>query len=381
MKKNKIFNILLITTFCILLIVPVFTYPLLKKYDKLKLNENRTLANLPKLNVNFFSNFDKYFNDNLPFRNYFINMYQKIFNKIDDEYFKIMNKHNIPYYIEKNGVISGKNGWYFYSAEGSLYDYTGINLPSQQQLEECAQKVRKIDAYFKSQGKTFVIYVAPNKEEIYSEYMPDAIPVKNQIKKTDMYVDYLSKNTNVKIVYPKNELIDAKNDKYTYYQYDTHWNSYGSYIGTMKLLESLGMKNDYDITYTETGRTIGGTDLLNMLNISSVYENDYSISYREDITYKVEEIDPSKMNRRTISTNTNNKKLLLLGDSFHEFMIPFLSKEFENAYYGKIYHYFEHNDHINEFNDSDIIVFEAVGRYDSNVFNAGLNKLINQFHL
>ena len=33
MKKNKIFNILLITTFCILLIVPVFTYPLLKKYE------------------------------------------------------------------------------------------------------------------------------------------------------------------------------------------------------------------------------------------------------------------------------------------------------------------------------------------------------------
>lgn len=379
MKKKKIFNILLIVTFCLLIFVPVFTYPLLKKYDKLKLNENRTLTSFPKINSQFFSNFDKFFSDHLPFRSYFINSYTAIFNKIDEEYFKFVQKHNIPYYIEKNGVIAGKNGWYFYSAEGSLYDYTGVNLPSLKTLEACAEKVKKIDKYFKSQGKTFVIYVAPNKEEIYSENMPDAIKVKNKIKKTDMFVDYLSKNTNVKIVYPKQTLIEAKSDKFTYYQYDTHWNNYGAYVGTMELLNALNIKSDYEITITDNGRTIGGSDLLNQLNIPSVYENDYKINYRTDINFSIEDI--KHMTRRTTSTNKNGKNLLLLGDSFGEFMTQFLSKEFENAYYGKIYDYYEFGQNADEFDKADTIVFEAVGRYDGNVFDAGLNKVINQFNI
>ena len=381
MKKNKIFNIILIVTFCLLLFIPVFIYPLLKKYDKLKLNENRTFASFPKFDHNFFTNFDKYFNDHLPFRTYYINSYTKIFNKIDDAYMKFVNKHNIPYYIEKNNVIAGENGWYFYSGEGSLYDYAGLNLPSESVLKKCAEKINKIDNYFKSQGKTFVLYVAPNKEEIYSEYMPSAIKVKSEIKKTDMFVDYLSKNTNVKIVYPKNELIEAKNNYVTYYQYDSHWNNYGSYIGSMELLKTLNFKNDYEITIKENNRTIGGTDLLNLLNIDMVNENDYLISYRTDISFSIEEINPSAMNRRTISTNKNGQKLLLLGDSFHEFMVQFLSKEFEEAYYGKIYDYFEHNKHLDEFDNSDVIIFEAVGRYDENIFTYGLDKLIDQFNL
>ena len=50
-------------------------------------------------------------------------------------------------------------------------------------------------------------------------------------------------------------------------------------------------------------------------------------------------------------------------------------------FYGKIYDYFEHNKHSDEFDNSDVIIFEAVGWYDENIFTYGLDKLIDQFNL
>ena len=51
----------------------------------------------------------------------------------------------------------------------------------------------------------------------------------------DRLVDYLKENTDIRIVYPKQELLKVKEenpDILLYRKLDTHWNNVGGYIGS-----------------------------------------------------------------------------------------------------------------------------------------------------
>ena len=71
----------------------------------------------------------------------------------------------------------------------------------------------------------------------------------------------MKKNTDIKIVYPKNELMEYKDKYQLYYKYDTHWNDIGAYIGYSALMNVLSL--DYD-------------------NLDSLKVLSFPISYREE---------------------------------------------------------------------------------------------------
>ena len=53
----------------------------------------------------------------------------------------------------------------------------------------------------------------------------------------------MRENTDLRVVYPYEELIESKDklDNNIYYLTDTHWNFVGGYIGSVELLKELGI--------------------------------------------------------------------------------------------------------------------------------------------
>lgn len=374
MKKK----ISVIVLFIFILVFPMISWPIFAKIDNTKLEENREPTPFPKINNDFFLNFDDFFMDRIPIRNSVIKFTTNTDLKLDMFYEKILNLFDVEYYITKNNVIYGQKDWLFYTGDNSIGYYRGNNLLSEDELKKYVMRAEKVKNYFESKGKKFVIFIAPNKEQIYHEYMPKGIKVVNEIKRMDVVKTYFEQNSKVNLIYPKQVLLDAKtNDNRLYYKWDTHWNQLGAYYGVCELLKSIGE----EVTPTEftSQVVVGNKDLQNMLAIDFGEHLEYFCDYRKDINY---EIFGDYYYSTTKSNNPNNKKLLFICDSFKTLMLNYLPKDFTYttfAHRSIVRNSFD----LTEINNSDIIAIEAVERFDYEVFNDNgiLQFLIDYYKL
>ena len=362
--------------FIIILVIPLISWPIVSRIDQTSINENRQKAAFPQFGKNFLRQFDSFFTDNAPYRDRLIRSFHNFDQKLDSMYEKILIALNLPYYKEINNTIIGKENWLFFSGDNSVGYYQGTNLPSREDLQKYVERAEKVNDYFKSQGKEFVIFIAPNKEQIYSEYYPNAFNVINQMKCLDTIVKYFEQNSTVKIIYPKAELINAKQNSQVYYKQDTHWNQLGGYIGSMSLLDGLRVSKG-DVVVTQTTR-VGG-DLANMSLLTPIVDVDYDVIYRPEISLEID----SKVNLGYLSSNSNNKNLLLFGDSFRVAMSTVLSKEFETSIFNHFDTFTPEDIHQKEFDDANVVVFEAVERYESQIFSVFgiLQRFIDYYQL
>ncbi len=119
-------------------------------------------------------------------------------------------------YFESTQVLLGKGNWLFYKSADdgtSIADYQGTGHYSEEKLEEIADNLIKQRDVLAQQEIRFVVYIDPNKEVVYFEYMPDAIYRESTVTRTDELVNYLRVNTDLEVVYPQNELMYAKADQ------------------------------------------------------------------------------------------------------------------------------------------------------------------------
>ncbi len=371
MKKK----IAAIVIFIFVLVFPMVSWPILFPLDNTELNENRKLAEFPQFNNEFFINFDKYFTDHVPFRNDYIRFYSKFDNWFNKVYSKLLNSMGYYHFVSKWNVLFGKEDWLFYLGDDSLKYYVGSNLPTKEELDTMIEKLEKVDRYFKSLGKEFAVFIAPNKEQIFFEFMPDGIRVVNQKKRMDMILEYLQENSDVKFIYPKEEILEAKKDRQVYYKYDTHWNLAGSYAGVLPLLEALGISAGEGIL-TEVVATNG--DLTDMIGEERKKSIGYDLIYRPEYSYNIVN---NNDNFTCSSTNPNGKNLLLLGDSFRIDMIPILAKEYQTSNFYPSTYFSNKTPCEAEFAAADTIIFESVERYEKSRFLGLVDKFIEMYNL
>ena len=309
-------------------------------------------------NYGTFSNeYTAFFNDSLQFRNNLIQLNSWI------DYFLFKRSAS-------NDVIVGDNGWLFYSkvADGDpIRCYKGTNLYSEEGLEAIAQNLIKQRDFLKEQGKEFAILIVPNKERIYPEYMPEKygkVPADNY-GVLQIY-HYLSENTDLNVVYPYDELMDAK-DKVSeniWYKTDTHWNFIGGYVGASALLEKLGIDmpkiNDDEMSICEDDEFSG--DLAGLLNLSKQLKNSdleysiegYPLNNREELEWDYNGVI------RYRATNADPRKLFLIRDSFGSQMALYMGSQFSESVFRNRFSYTYED--ILEY-DPDIVIYETVERY------------------
>lgn len=348
MKKQYIWIVL----FLILIGTPYFSWGIMGKYSQNENNENRYLAEKPKFSREtwkvFSKEYEEYINDYLPYRNQIISInstinYKLFKSSMDDR------------------VILGKNGWLFYNDGNSINDYKGLNLFTEKELEWLANDLMKKKEKYAEAGCEFVIFYAPNKERMYLEYMPDYYGKPAEEFPLKQLVEYLRSNTDIRIVYPYEELKTAKETlgekRLLYYKTDTHWNDLGAYIGTMALLKELGVKgidtiiSVEDIVEKKEDIKCDLTDMLGLRNVIDVGK-----------AYTVHELNVKDINLanggKEYARELDARRVYMYRDSFGEAMVPVLEKYFDDVDIG--YKYPEIEDVIKH--DIDIFVLEFVER-------------------
>lgn len=360
MKEKNIGLKIILTAFIAFICASWLIWFFLEKYADTTNYENRQMTAQPRLTLDTFKQFPKeytsYFNDNIPFRNNLVTLNNAI------DFFVFKKSTNAS-------VAIGEDNWLFYCSTNDgdpIACYQGNNLLSREELREITVNCLKQRDYLASLGKEFVIFVAPNKERMYSEYMPRKYGIPAENYRALQIVNYLKKHTDLRIVYPYEELIYAKNNinENIYYKTDTHWSPIGAYIGSQVLLQELGIEipklDSGQITISTRGNITG--DLASFLGLVKQLEridSEYTIEGYNAHNY---ECLGGEFSGAILCTavNADPRKLYVVRDSFSSAMIPYLGSQFNESC-------FRHRDSYtyNDFllQNPDVVVYETVERY------------------
>ncbi len=371
MKKSTafIYNAALI----ILIMCPVILFLLFGKYIHSENNENRDLKEMPAFSVfdisSYPSEFEAFFEDNLPFKNSLVLVNSYINYKV----FKTSNSPN---------VIVGRDGWLFYKGaqnfgENPVADYQGSNLYTDAELEIIAENMQAAKEALESRGIKFALLLIPNKERVYDKYMPASYGEAAQNNRMEQVADYLVRNTDIRVVNITEELkeyAESPGNGRIYYKYDTHWNHTGAYIAAQIMGRELGFELPDISSLTENLVDAPSMDLAVQLSMQSVL-NEGKIAVYEGFTYRniksTTNEAVTEFNFRDISADAGGEKLLILGDSFSGTLGRYMSAGYEETY--AIFN----NNYTAKILDEykpDVVVFETVERFIDKMLSFDINK-------
>ncbi len=296
--------------------------------------ENRLLAEKPQLTtdgyLSYTENYEAYINDHLPFRNTLVMCDSAV------RLFAFDDPIN-------EGVLAGKDGWLFFCGTRALKnDYLGADLLTEEELYGLAAHINELSARFAEENRELVILIAPNKERIYSEYMPDTLGPLQEPCKLQQITDYLREHTEVTVVTPIEELRSAKADLMCdgvllYYKTDTHWNGLGGYIAVRALLHELGMElPDYHETGMEIAESREGVccDLADQLQLRSVLDigSDFDICGYNTHGVQAVESRYGESYCFTSGAGADDRTVFVCHDSFIHAVAPLIGSSFAETH-------------------------------------------------
>ena len=327
--KKKNMAVLWVVCFFALLLLPRVIWTFAADRFETAATENTVVSEIPKLTKDNWKSYgqalEDYFDSNVPFRSQLITVNSLLDANILKEDF-INDK-----------VVIGSDNWLFYSEESNIEDYKGNNLYTEEELAAMAQNLLTSREYLERRDCEFVIFIAPNKETIYGdENLPSYIK-KGETTRAKQVVEYLRNNTDLRVVYPEEELLKYKDQYSLYWHYDTHWNVGGGYIGCRELLKELGMELPAVEEVTYTPDTYSEYDLARMMNLQEYYKT----KMPADVNYFVTGYPFNNM--QTINgVNTaplvyhsdapEERKLFMVWDSFAGAMVNVLASSFQDSF-------------------------------------------------
>ena len=238
-----------------------------------------------------------------------------------------------PLYIEDHMIVYGRDNWLFTAGDGSssLEYFAGTNVLAEEDLAYCAEVLNTLYEICNAKGVELVMEVGPNKEQVYPEFFP-SVTVENNQKRLLLLEQYLHENCSAPFVYPIRELAAHKDQYDTYWKYDTHWNTTGSYIGMKAIYEALGRPISDKYAVMRTEETNRG-DLAGITGYTDPY-TDYITEYKPNISVETEvycdwEYDIDDYGKRYISSAQNERKLFVCGDSFRVSLAAHMCKDYK----------------------------------------------------
>lgn len=350
---SKKYQYLFLIFVFILLIFPITKINNEDKSDE----ENRQLAKKWELfnengfNINFSKEFDAWINDRFRGRAEILRSYNTC------DYF-VMGK------VENNMAFKGEDNWLFYKGDESIINFQNRKLYSDEQLTKIRDIINMRKKYLKKYGIDYYIMIVPDKNRVYGEYYPQYIHKLFDYGRGEQLVAYLKKN-NIDVIYPLKELTSAKEVGLVYYKYDTHWNTYGAFIGYEEMMSFLSMnynnidkleKNDfyvdnipeYQADYLEKKGIIDSEKIIGNKGDGDLHRMLYSLTYDENVpsesilnmekkkeyNFKIVEYKENLGIGGIHTTNekaSNRMKLLMLRDSFSMAMMPYVAESFSDV--------------------------------------------------
>ncbi|MDZ5252193.1 DHHW family protein [Clostridium sp. LIBA-8841] len=366
-KHKKIYTRILALVF-IISIFGIFFMNMFSKDKNFSEEENRMLAKKPKFSIDrlvegrYTEKYEKYVEDQFTLRNSWIG----IKSTVD----RFLGKK------EENGVFLGKDD----------YLIEDFKKPEEKNLQETIKAMNNFSEKYK--GINQYALIAPNSVSVLKDKLPKNAPVEDQ----KAYIEELksSLNSNIKFIDIYNTL-ESHKDEYIYYRTDHHWTTLGAYYAFLDAAKEMGLtpkENYYDIEtvtdefygtlYSKSGFKGIEPDSIDVY-IPKDENDEVVVSYEEEKKKSGSIYNSEKLNEKDkyevflegnhplVKINTltdNNKKLLLIKDSYANSFVQFLTPYFNEIVIVDPRYYYEDIDKlISEEGITDLLYL-----YNANTF-------------
>lgn len=323
--------------------------------------ENRELQTMPHFSFeklksgDFTKQFETYVADQFSNRDFFVGIKSK------SE--RLLGKK------ENNDVLMGKDG---YLMQKFVKDDDNDIKKKMTAINAFFQGVDNVNKYF---------MLVPNSIEILKDKLPSYAPIQSEL----LYINEIKNNLNkdVKFIDVYNELA-SKKEEYIYYKTDHHWTTDGAYYAYEKFCEEAGIlkkkKSEYDIetiskdfygtSYSKAGFKDITPDKIKIYipKDKENYKVEYSDSKIEDKTlYSMDNLNKKDKyavffggNHPLVKITTgvkNNKKLLVIKDSYANSFVPFLTSGYNEIYMVDLRYYEDSVTELAKLNGINNILF------------------------
>lgn len=307
---KKISNFIIILTFFIMITIPQLLFIFLEDKIPEDNSEKRKLAEKPEFKIenikNYASDFDNYYNDNLPFRSMIRNFWT-------NSNFYLLNEST------SSSVLIGKNDgdkaltWLFYQDDDGanpVKETQGILTFSEDEKNIISNKIISTTEEFAKKDIETYFVVIPNKENLYREKLPDNIKIYQEETRAEKLLNYLQNERNMNnVIYIKNALENAKKENLLYYRQDTHWNDYGAFVGFKEIVNKIEPTYNYfehQVYYPEN--KLVQKDLSDMSGIKDVFKDtEPTIEFLKEKTYYEEVYETTNRIVITVCEEARNR--------------------------------------------------------------------------
>jgi len=309
-------------------------------------NENRNPAKFPVFNQrvtgirDFIAGLESYYNDHFGFRKRLI----RWSNHWKRELFK---QSTLP------NVITGRDGWLYYSDDGMIENSLGLARFQPKQLRDWQTLLETRRDWLARRGIRYLFVIPPNKESIYPEFLPKWLAEAHPTTKLDQFFAYMKTNSTVEVLDLRPLLLEAKKTGLVYLMTDTHWNYDGAFVAHQELVRTLarqlpGLEPLSLASFKKTISQKPGGDLAGMLGqertmLEPEYPSFTPVPPLQPLrTIQAPQLLPGKKWETAGPVFTENPSrtntAIIFRDSFSGAWIPFLG-----YYFGKVIYLSEQN--------------------------------------
>ncbi len=272
---------LIAIVFALILIYPVIDQTF-KITMRKKLNVTKKPLTFPVLDTNKVDTLPKmledYYSDRFILQDFLVEV---------NSYFKIKLLGVSP---DQSKAVVGKNRWLFWARYND--NYRGIGTFTDGELIQLKQILDKRSVWYRQNGMRFYLAIPPDKNTIYSEFLPSWMQKVTPLTMYDQVVNLFKYDTLVPVIDMRPRILEAKKTHpLLYFKIDHHWNDIGAYYGYLAIVDRISKDfpqivpikyDDYNIDTTE--RFIAGSES-ELLNISKWYK-EYRYNFIKKIPTK-----------------------------------------------------------------------------------------------
>lgn len=245
-------------------------------------------------------------------------------------------------------VMAGKDHWLFLAQDGPrniLDDARSADPLPEESVDVVVRELERRRLWLAKRGIRYLVVVAPNKNTVYPEKLPESLRPNKPEGHLEQLVNYARENTQLDIVDVTPGMLELKKTEQVFYTTDSHWNANGAFAAYQQVVERL--KTDFPAIvplersqfFVEQYNWLPG-DLANMMGLSDHLKED-RIMYVNKEWYKARGAsydgsrDPHYFEVPQYSFTGNDKlpNAVVFHDSFWWELLPFLAESFDKALY------------------------------------------------
>jgi hypothetical protein len=359
---------ILVISFLLMICLPIggtffVQSPVVSEVEKRKLSEFPRIAFNYQSLKSFPENYSAYIGDHFLFRSEMVNM---------NSFLRMKLFHSSPTF----SLAVGQQGWLYSLSDWALHDYMGGSRLTARQLEVVRLALEQRKRLVGSWGGTYLHVLVPNKMIVYPDYLPQRIRKKRGETMVDQIMGFLSAHHELEsTVLDLTEVLStARDDNLIYYQTDTHWTSYGAFVGYQAILAKLQeYVPDIEILTTdnlvekEQKNTVGDLALMGgvynfVSETSDVFHPKDFCRSAENTAVPVDYLQRPSYPQRNGCPRANPHRVVLISDSFGDALQPFFSETFQEVIYDRNVGFPELYPFLREY-EPDIVINVTVQRF------------------